>query len=83
MITQNDAKKIAGELYKLMRKDIPKFMSAVVEAEVDEYIGHKEAAAMLGMSQSGLYQRKDIPYSKPGKQRVYSKNVISRIVRGG
>lgn len=83
MMTQNDARKIAGELYKLMRKDVRKHLAAVVEVETDEFIGHKEAAAMLGMSPGGLYQRKDIPYSKPGKQRVYSKNMIIQLIRGG
>lgn len=74
---------VAQELYTLMRKDVKRHIAAIVETENEEYLSHREAAALLGMSPSGLYQRTDIPFSKPGKRRLYAKSTIIKYIRGG
>lgn len=82
MITRQDAKKIAAELHSLLRKDVKQHLASIVEQELDDdFICHEEAARILGLSPSGLYQRKDIPYAKPGKRRLYSKTELIRIIR--
>lgn len=72
---------VAEELYRLMRKDIRAHIAAVVDSETDEFIGHKEAARMLGMTPGSLYHRDDVPYTLVGRKRLYSKAALRRYVR--
>lgn len=78
MLTRQDAINIASELYKLMRKDVKTHLTNVVDKEMDTFISHNEAAALLNLSPGTLYHRKDIPFTKTGGKRIYSRLALVR-----
>lgn len=81
MLTIFDARKIAQELYKLMRKDMKDRMADAVANAEDEFLSHREAAAFLRTTPGALYIRKDVPYTKLGRKRIYSRNALDAFVR--
>lgn len=80
MLTRQDAINIASELYKLMRKDVKTHLGTIVDKEMDTFISHNEAAALLNMSPGTLYHRKDIPYTKTGGKRIYSRLALVKFL---
>ena len=83
MITILDARRIAQELYKLMRKDMKDRLAEAVANAEDEFLSHREAAEFLCTTPSALYVRKDVPYMKVGRKRIYSRNALTAFVRNG
>lgn len=72
-MTRNEAKILAQEIYKLMKKDIKELVSQAVAEETDEYMSTKQAAELLGVSISYLLHS-DLPKTKVGKLNKYKKS---------
>ena len=85
IMTRAQAKIIAEELYKLMRKDILFVVQETTIDENEEYLTSVEAAKMLGWSIGTLYNRKkDIgSYIKVGNQLRFPKTKLKRIIESG
>ena len=81
MLTVLDARKIAQELYKLMRKDMKDRLAETVANAEDEFLSHRQAAEFLCMTPGSLYHRKDVPYTMIGGKRIYSRNALDAFVR--
>lgn len=72
-MTRNDAKMVAEELYKVLKKE------GLVESDV---IGIDEAAGILGMSKQSVYNRiQEIPHTKFGKSLRFFKSDIIKMLR--
>jgi hypothetical protein len=78
-MTRNEAKILAEELYKLMKKDIKNLVSQAVTEETDEWLTPEQAAGILSMSISYV-MHSDIPYTKVGHRRRYRKSDIIKIL---
>lgn len=78
-MTRNEAKILAEELYKLMKKDIKNLVAQAVTEETDEWLTPEQAAGMLSMSISYV-MHSDIPYTKVGHRRRYRKSDIIKIL---
>lgn len=72
-MTRNDARMVAEELYKVLKKE------GLVESDV---IGIDEAAGILGMSKQSVYNRiQEIPHTKFGKSLRFFKSDIIKMLR--
>lgn len=78
-MTRTEAKLVAEELYKLMRKDIKGVISNAVEKETDVWMNAHEVAAYMGVS-LGYVMRSDIPHAKIGRMNRYRKSDIEKIM---
>lgn len=81
-LTRREAKMIAEELYALMRPEVKQAATTIATDELDTWLSHEEAAKMLGYSVQTLYQRIDIPYTKVGRKRRYSRSALLQFLRG-
>jgi hypothetical protein len=80
-MTRSEAKMIAEELHKIIRKDVKKTLSEIVAIEAEEYLDTKQAAAFLGWKVQTLYNRiEDIPHSKNGKKLIFTKSSLSQFL---
>ena len=71
-MNRTDAKMIAEELYKLVRKEL-----RTVAEDTDEFLTVDEAADFMRLSKSTLYKkRKVIPCVKINGSLRYSKNAL-------
>ncbi len=76
-MTRTEARLIAEELHKLLRKDIKSALAGMTAAETEEYLSAKQAASLLGWSVRTLYNRiEDIPHTKQGKHLRFRKSAI-------
>lgn len=72
-MTRTEAKMIAKELYKLIKKDLP----LLVRDVTDEYLNTKEAAQFLGVSVHYIYKNiDDIPHTNIGKLHKFKKSAL-------
>ncbi|GAB6868787.1 helix-turn-helix domain-containing protein [Bacteroides rodentium] len=78
-MTRNDAKMIAEELYKLMRKDVKQLVCQSVREEAEEWLTTKQAAELMGMSVSYI-EHSDIPHTKVGRLNRYKKSDIVKLM---
>lgn len=78
-MTRNDAKMIAEELYKLMKKDIKQLVSQAVTDETEEWLNSRQVAEMMGVSLSYVRQN-EIPHSKVGRLNRYRKSDIVKLM---
>lgn len=83
-MTRAEAKMVAQELHRLLHKDIEKAVHAHIEDVSDTYIGVQEAAEMLKLSPSTIYNnRARLPCSKVGGRLLFSTNALKEIIRTG
>lgn len=74
-MTRSEARMVAEELYKLMRKSID-----MIQAK-DEYLSKQDAAKLIGVSTSHFdHFGKNYPRAKVGKSYKYSKNGLLKSV---
>ena len=78
-MTRNDAKMIAEELYKLMKKDIKQLVRQSVSEGTEEWLTTEQTARMMGVSTSYIKQH-DIPHSKVGRMNRYKKSDIQKLM---
>ena len=78
-MTRSEAKILAEELYKLMKKDIKNLVSQAVEKETDEWLTAEQVADMIGVSISYV-MHSDIPHSKIGRLNRYRKSDIVKLI---
>lgn len=78
-MTRNDARILAEELYKLIRKDVKLYVSQAVMKESDEWLTPEQVAKQLNMSISYV-MHSDIPYTKIGCRRRYRKSDIIKVL---
>lgn len=85
MISRKEAKMIAEELYKFIRKDCCEATEVILKDETEEFICLKEAARMLGMSPGWLYKSKDKIgcYTKVKGRIRFAKSRLKRAVIAG
>ena len=68
IMNRTEARIIAEELYKLMRKDVKRLVEETIIECSDEWIGVGEAANILGCSVGTLYNNIDsVPHTKNGR----------------
>lgn len=84
-ITRNQAKMIAEELYKIIRKDVVSAAKDIVVEETDELINSNDAAKILNWSVGTLYNRKnDIgSFVKVGNRLMFSKRALMQRISSG
>ena len=76
-MNRTDAKMIAEELYKLVRKELRTVAENLVIEDTDEFLTVDEAADFMRLSKSTLYKkRKVIPCVKIHGSLRYSKNAL-------
>ncbi len=76
-MNRTDAKMIAEELYKLVRKELRTVAENLVIEDTDEFLTVDEAADFMRLSKSTLYKkRKVIPCVKVNGALRYSKNAL-------
>ena len=76
MMTRNDARIIAEELYRLIKKD-SQLLSNIVREVNEEYMNSQQAAKFLGVSITFLKQNiKDIPHTKVGRLNRFKKSSL-------
>lgn len=78
-MTRNEAKILAEELYKLMKKDVKQLVQQSVRDENDEWLTTKQTAELMGMSVSHVLHN-DIPHSKVGNRNRYRKSDIQKMM---
>lgn len=78
-MTRSEARLVAEELYKLMRKDVNVLVSQMVANETDEWLSTEQAASMMGVSVSYIKQN-GIPHSKVGRLNKYRKSDIQKLM---
>lgn len=85
MITRSQAKMIAEELHKLIRKDVVETVKEIVIEETDEFINSVEAAKILNWSMKTLYNRRDDvgSYVKVGNRLMFSKRALKQRISSG
>ena len=85
IMTRAQAKLIAEELYKLLKKDILEVSKQVTLDENEVYLTSVDAAKMLGWSVGTVYNRKnDIGgFIKVGNQLRFPKTRLRRIIESG
>lgn len=77
-MTRAQAKMVAEELYKLIKKDIPGFVQGAVVDGMDEYLNTKQAAEFLGCSVSQIrHNIADIPCTKVGGRYRFKKSALA------
>lgn len=77
-MTRAQARMIAEELYKLIKKDIPCFVHDAVIDGTDEYFNTAQAAEFLGVSVSYVKSHiNDIPHTKVGRLNKFKKSSLS------
>lgn len=80
-MTRNDARMIAEELAKILRKDIKKMVTEYTSEANEEMIGMDEAAKFTGWSKSTLYKRiGNIPHLKAGRKIRFRKSSLLQYV---
>lgn len=84
-LTRNQAKMIAEELYKLIRKDVVSAATEVMQDETEEYLCVKDAARMLGWSVSNVYKHKDDLkcYVRLNGRLRFPKSQLHRVIQSG
>lgn len=78
-MTRNDARMIAQELFPMVIKEMRKML--MDQPQEDEYMNSAEAARFIRRSVSFLKNHPEIPSTKVGSRRLYSRNELSRFVR--
>ena len=80
-MTRTDARMIAEELYKLMKKDIKSLVSEAVKMESDEYLNTSEVSKLMGVSISYVKQNiSSIPHTKVGRLNKFRKSEIIKML---
>lgn len=80
-MTRNEARMLAEEIYKLIRKDIKLYAEQAVASETEEWMNTEEAAAFLGVSVSYIKKNiLDIPHAKIGKLNKFKKSALSQLL---
>lgn len=74
-----EARLIAEELHKLLRKDVEKYISKAVKDNSEEWLSTEEAARLLGVSLSYM-RHNDIPHTKVGRINKYKKSDMVRLL---
>ena len=76
-MTRTEARILAEELYKLMRKDVKRIVEETVIECSDEWVGVGEAANILGCSVGTLYNNiSNIPHTKKGRLLRFKKSAL-------
>lgn len=76
-MTRTEARILAEELYKLMRKDVKRIVEETVIECSDEWVGVGEAANILGCSVGTLYNNiSHIPHTKNGRLLRFKKSAL-------
>lgn len=85
MITRNQAKMIAEELYKIIRKEVVAAAKEITADETDVLLNSCDAAKLLNWSVGTLYNRKkDVgSYVKVGNRLMFSKRAIIQRINSG
>lgn len=85
VFTRNQAKMIAEELFKIIRKDCIEATKEIVKDETEEFICLKDAARILGISPSTMYKKKDQYgcYTKINGRIRFAKSRLCRAVQSG
>lgn len=78
-MTRSEARLVAEELYKLMRKDVKQLVQQSVLEETEEWLTTKQAAELMGMSVSYI-EHSDIPRTKVGRLNRYKKSDIQKMM---
>mgnify|MGYP000213115634 CR=1 FL=1 len=78
-MTRSEARLIAEELHKLMRKDIKILVEQSITDETEEWLSTKQVAEMMGVSVSYVKQS-DIPHTKVGRLNRYKKSDIVKLM---
>lgn len=78
-MTRSEAKILAEELYKLMKKDIRDIVAQTVTEDSDELLSAGQVANLMGVSVSYVRQR-DIPHIKVGRLNRYRKSDIQKMM---
>ena len=77
-MTRNDARMIAQELLPMLMKEIRRIVpTAAVE---DEFLNSADAAKLICRSVSFLKSHPEIPSTKVGSRRLYSKKELMKFV---
>lgn len=77
-MTRTEARMIAEEFYKLIKKDVKGFVQDAVVDGQDEYFNTKQAAEYLGVSESHIRHNIDfIPCTKVGGRYRFRKSKLS------
>lgn len=76
-MTRTEARILAEELYKLMRKDVKRIVEETVIECSDEWVGVGEAANILGCSVGTLYNNiSNISHTKNGRLLRFKKSEL-------
>jgi excisionase family DNA binding protein len=76
MMTRNDARIIAEELYRLIKKD-SQLLSNIVREVNEEYMNSHQASEFLNVSLQFLKKNiKDIPHTKVGRLNRFKKSSL-------
>ena len=76
-MTRTEARILAEELYKLMRKDVKRIVEETVIECSDEWVGVGEAANILGCSVGTLYNNiSNIPPTNNGRLLRFKKSEL-------
>lgn len=78
-MTRTEAKILAEEIYKLMKKDIKDLVSQTVTEETEEWMSTEQVAEMMGVSVSYV-AHSSIPRSKVGRLNRYRKSDIQKLL---
>ena len=79
LITGEDLKKLAAELYQLSKKDAE-------ENNQEDILNAKQAAKLLDLSPATIYgktHRNEIPYFKQGKKLLFSRAALVTWLKKG
>lgn len=85
MLTRNQAKMIAEELFKLIRGDIRQVSAEIQLSETEEYLSMKEAANFLGVCYNTVWKRKEEwgCYLKVGNRILFPKSKLNQVIAQG
>lgn len=78
-MTRTEAKLVAEELHKLMRKEIKQLVEQYVDKETDEWLSSQEAAKYMGVS-LGFVIKSNIPHSKIGNRNKYRRSDLRKLM---
>lgn len=81
-MTRSEARMVAEELYKLLRKDLIERVAEINAEANDRQLSTSEAAQFLGCSTKTIYNKiKSIPHYKVGKHLRFSEMALAEFIR--
>lgn len=81
-MTRTEARMVAEELYKLLKKDIIGRVSKITTEANDKQLSTKEAAKYLGCKPKTIYNNiSQIPHYKVGRHLRFSEMALAEFIR--